>query len=558
MQCMTHVAQRALQSLGIHLADPLPMFILAGLATERRLLLVGLPGQAKMALVRALGEQIAPGRTRILNAALTSFDDVRGFVRPASPDAGKAEIVPGPWSPYEDELLFVDELSRAPAPQQNRWLQLIHERLVDGLPTRLRWVIAAMNPPSIDGTFPLGWAIVDRFHAVLELDDFGELEPAVRTAIAAGLVPPIGAPVDLLGHLAAIRARAESIAADPARRLVLARVTIAALDAFKRAGGPFAPQGRRAVFLTELLASLLAALEVEHGDDGPQLLGEYLDAWLTAGLTALGRAADLDEAALSNAHEAAWGAATRAWEEAFEVRGRRAVLAPSADNETGKSARLESLVRSELARPSLDVDSFSRAATELWRGHAPHGMSAADGGVRAIHFLFKGEVELEGAPIPLTEKLVQIGDRFAYLGLEGKAELDPPLEVFERFATEASARRAPDHTAWPVPFAPIAIVVPGPSLDHADADLAGSAMRLLRPAYCLPSVRATFAYEGLRGLPIITSSVVLEALARRTRAGVFHPDRPERAAGSGAKALIVFGVPHRAWHDLAALARRGL
>jgi len=39
------------------------------------------------------------------------------------------------------------------------------------------------------------------------------------------------------------------------------------------------------------------------------------------------------------------------------------VLAPSADNETGKSARLESLVRSELARPSLDVDSFSRAAT---------------------------------------------------------------------------------------------------------------------------------------------------------------------------------------------------
>ncbi|MCC6624954.1 MAG: AAA family ATPase [Deltaproteobacteria bacterium] len=374
---MTDTPKTILQALGVHLEDPLPLFLLAGLAGERKLLLMGPPGQAKTALARALGAALAPGRTRVLDAALTSFDDVRGFVRPGSLEAGRVEVVPGPWSPYDDELLFVDELSRAPVHQQSRWLQLIHDRQVDGLPTRIRWVLAAMNPPSIDGTFPLGLATVDRFHAVLQIDDFAELERATRIRIAAGLVAPadVDTPVGdvLRAWMSRVQRRLDALSCEHTTRLALARIAVAALDAWCGAGAPTRPQGRRAVLLTELALTLLAGLEVEHGDAdlARQQLGELLDAWLTAGLYAPGRAADLDEARLRAAHEAAWRAATRAWEEVFDVRGPRARAVAADADHADRRRTLAVLLEAELARPTMDVDTFTRLGLELWRGHHP-------------------------------------------------------------------------------------------------------------------------------------------------------------------------------------------
>ena len=370
-----------LAGLGIHLDPTHALILLATLAAERPILLMGLPGQAKTQLVRALGEVLAPNRTRVLNAALTSFDDVRGFIRPQSLDLGHPEIIPGPWSPYRDELLFVDELSRAPSHQQSRWLQLLHERLVDGQPTTLRWVLAAMNPPSVDGTFPLGLATVDRFLAVISLEDFGELDPTLRLRITMGDLindrPELRdqARLQLPAFLVQVRAEHERLASDALTRLTLGRVVDAALEAFRRTpNAPFSPQGRRAVALFDLMSWVLAALRVQHGEGALARLDDLLDPLLLAGLIDLGRACAADEAALVLAHDEAYRAADRALS-AFARRGDRAAMVDQVIA-SGDLTHLARLARGELERSTVDTLCATRLIEAWWSSTLPQTLRA--------------------------------------------------------------------------------------------------------------------------------------------------------------------------------------
>ncbi len=305
---------------------------------------------------------------------MTSFDDVRGFIKPSSLEAGRPEIVPGPWSPYRDELLFVDELSRAPAHQQSRWLQLLHERLVDGQPTSIRWVLAAMNPPSIDGTFPLGLATVDRFMAVLALDDFADLDPDIRLRITLGQLqsPVTLAPDTLVNWMLEVHFYAEWSGLDPLVRLALARIANAAIDGFRRGpDAPFLPQGRRAVLLYDLLRWLLAALSVEVGPEQAfEALGDYLDAALAAGLVNLGRAADCDEAALRRAQDQARREAMRVYDE-HDGRGDRPLTVEALLAQPKPSEALTRLASDELLRPSLEIEQVHGLARAWWLAQLP-------------------------------------------------------------------------------------------------------------------------------------------------------------------------------------------
>ena len=362
--------------------EPLPLLLLAGLATGLHVVLVGLPGQAKTLLARRVGEALAGQRFKILSAATTSFDEIRGYIKPASLDSGRVEVVPGPWSVYDDRLLFVDELSRAALHAQSRWLQLIHERLVDGMPTQLEWVIGAMNPPSVEGTFPLGTATADRFHLALWLDGFEALPAAEREAIAA-LAEPSAASLNeaqaaLVTWLDAVAARAAELEQDAELRERLAHLAVAALEGWHEAKPTWKPQGRRAVALRQVLTVVRAALEVERGPaEAERIFPRMLDALLSCGVSHIARIADHDEDEVRRAHESAFRAVTAAWQryvQAASPEAKRAeallaaLSAPTANEATWAKheAELAELAQGELVEPRLPV-TLSRRVLEMHR-----------------------------------------------------------------------------------------------------------------------------------------------------------------------------------------------
>lgn len=319
----------ALDALGLALPPRDALWVLSHIATERRLLLVGDPGQGKTLLARRLGQALAGERVACLDAALTSFDDVRGFVRPASLDQGLVEIVPGPWSPYDAEFLFVDELSRASPWQQGRWLQLVHERRVDGRPTAIRWVLCAMNPAGSEGVAPLALALADRFHAVVELTPYGRLSEAQRLRIAAGLEAPTARDLEVARALAArIVEGTRAVAADTPTRLRFARVAAGAVQQFNAAArgarSPLQLHGRRVVHLRESMETLAGALIAESGcsvEDAAAGLRARLRDAVAVGLGGVVRAADRDLDRLDAALDAAWRGALAAWDDAYDARG---------------------------------------------------------------------------------------------------------------------------------------------------------------------------------------------------------------------------------------------
>ncbi|MGE3851609.1 MAG: AAA family ATPase [Planctomycetota bacterium] len=346
-------SREILAAWGLHFRPPLPMIVLALLATRRRLLLVGLPGQAKTLLARRLGEALGGGHFRLLNAATSDFAEIRGYIRPRSLNRGKLEIVPGPWSVYDSRFVFIDEISRAPLHAQNRWLQLAHERLMDGLPTRIEHVLAAMNPPEVDGCFPLGIATADRFHAAVWMDSFGSLGREEQLRIAAGESGDDEATAgkQLTVWVDAVCAAARAIESHPTLPRMMAGLAVAAVTAWDRTGHPFRPQGRRVVALREVLVSLLAALTVELGDpdSAANALGQHLDAVVSIGLTHIARAADHEAAGTRRAHEAAFDAVCKAWSRSAALPADESV-ADSTEDQTRKRAL------SELRHPTLSAD----------------------------------------------------------------------------------------------------------------------------------------------------------------------------------------------------------
>ena len=131
--------------IGLGALEPV---VLASLATQSPLLLIGPHGSAKSLLLERLADALGL-RWRHYNAALVNFDDLVGY---PLPDAqGKLRFVETPASVWGAQAVFIDEISRARLDVQNRLFPIIHERRVQGIPLpdlKHRW--AAMNPPVQD------------------------------------------------------------------------------------------------------------------------------------------------------------------------------------------------------------------------------------------------------------------------------------------------------------------------------------------------------------------------------------------------------------------------
>ncbi len=186
-----NVPARFLRQLGIIGSDRIGGVLLAALATEAPLLLIGAHGTAKSLLLSRIAEALDL-KFRHYNASLLNYDDLVGY---PLPDAdGTLKFVETPASIWPAEAVFLDEISRCRVDMQNRLFPIIHEKCIQGMPIknlRFRW--AAMNPPPSDsssgdeteylGSEALDAALADRFPFVVEMPNWQNFTPDDRIAL---------------------------------------------------------------------------------------------------------------------------------------------------------------------------------------------------------------------------------------------------------------------------------------------------------------------------------------------------------------------------------------
>lgn len=168
-------------ALGLEGWDALEPVLLASLASEEPLLVVGPHGAAKSLLVERVASLLQLD-VRNYNASVLHFDDLVGVPLP-EPGAQRLRYVGTASAVWGAEMVFFDELNRTRPELQNKVFPIVHERRVQGESlTRLKHRWAAMNRPSsgpgdVDylGTEPLDPALADRFSFLVSAPGWREL-----------------------------------------------------------------------------------------------------------------------------------------------------------------------------------------------------------------------------------------------------------------------------------------------------------------------------------------------------------------------------------------------
>lgn len=184
------------ESLGIRGWKYVDPVLLAALATESPLLLIGPHGTAKSMLVERVARALQQ-RMRHYNASLINYDDLVGI--PLPDESGTSlKFITGPGTIWDTSFVFFDEISRCRADLQNKLFPIIHERRVIGIDlTSLRHRWAAMNPPAPDmpdastqayygGSETLDFALLDRFPFVIPVPNWGDLTRDDRIRVIIG------------------------------------------------------------------------------------------------------------------------------------------------------------------------------------------------------------------------------------------------------------------------------------------------------------------------------------------------------------------------------------
>ncbi|MDP3735234.1 MAG: AAA family ATPase [bacterium] len=263
-----------LQLLGIVGYDSVESVVIAALATEAPLLIIGPHGTAKSLLLNLLAEALRLEH-RHYNAAMINFDDLIGFPYPNESKTG-LEYIPTKGSIWGVESVFIDEISRTRVDMQNRLFPIIHEKMIQGIPLsglRFRW--AAMNPPRKDeeeergwtyeGSEPLDVALADRFPFILSLPSFAAFSESHKLAVIRGQPEVEAAKV---GTLLSQRINLARVAAGEVRKTLSESIGSyvlaihALLEKMKR---PISP--RRARMLHDAIVGVIAAESVAGRHD---------------------------------------------------------------------------------------------------------------------------------------------------------------------------------------------------------------------------------------------------------------------------------------------------
>jgi len=164
-----------LEKMGIYGMNEIEDIIMAGIATGDPILFIGSHGTAKTTLCRKIAEALGL-KFFAYDASKALFEDLIGFPNPDTISKGEIEYVPTKLSIWDKEFILIDEISRARAEMQNKWLEIVRSRQVMGLKAgKLKHIFAAMNPPSYAGANPLDEALAGRFAFVIKVPQAVEM-----------------------------------------------------------------------------------------------------------------------------------------------------------------------------------------------------------------------------------------------------------------------------------------------------------------------------------------------------------------------------------------------
>jgi MoxR-like ATPase len=147
--------------------EELHRMVLVGLLARGHLLLEGLPGLGKTALVKALSAILHLDAKRVQFTPDLMPGDILGAHILQDTGGGHREMVFQP-GPVFCNILLADEINRASPKTQSAMLETMQERCVTlmGVTRKLPdpfCVLASQNPIELEGTYPLPEAQLDRF-----------------------------------------------------------------------------------------------------------------------------------------------------------------------------------------------------------------------------------------------------------------------------------------------------------------------------------------------------------------------------------------------------------
>ena len=251
--------------LGIHGLKNLDAVILAALAANATVLLIGPHGSAKTLLAQRVAETLGCA-FRHYNTSLLNYDDLVGYPIPDQ-DNRTLHFIQTPGTIWNAEFILFDEISRARPEIQNKVFPIVHEHRVQGIELEhLSHCWAAMNPPSDGeeahdaiyfGSWSLDAALADRFRFILRVPGFDELQEKAREEILLNGDAKKGRPA-LKARIEAVRKQLNS--ADETDKHWAVRYLSAMTPLLEKA--ELAISGRRARYLFENILTLHAAERV--------------------------------------------------------------------------------------------------------------------------------------------------------------------------------------------------------------------------------------------------------------------------------------------------------
>lgn len=171
--------------------------VLIGILSRGHILLEGLPGLGKTALVRTIGQILKLDFKRVQFTPDLMPGDVLGTHILQETSSGKRELV-FQAGPVFTNILLADEINRASPKTQSAMLETMQENSVTLLGTTRPlpqpfFVLASQNPIELEGTYPLPEAQLDRFLFNITLDHLDtEQELAVLARFSTRVdLPPV-------------------------------------------------------------------------------------------------------------------------------------------------------------------------------------------------------------------------------------------------------------------------------------------------------------------------------------------------------------------------------